>query len=80
MYGLSGPKNVLRDRAARSRASRLSVPQKAWTLLPQYSLVTAPTGLVRLTRARYRLTCSARMFVANVADESTPMPFSAATS
>src|SRR5438093_1443215 len=52
IYGLSGPKNVLSDRAASARASWLFSPQKAWTLLPQYSLTKAPTGVAPLTLAR----------------------------
>ena len=35
MYGLSGPKNAFIESAARSRASWLSDPQKAWTLFAQ---------------------------------------------
>src|SRR5262249_53331091 len=73
MYGLSGPKKVLSDSAASFRAASLSSPQNAWTLLPQYELTAAPTGVDRATRSRYRFTCPARIVVANVADESTPM-------
>src|SRR5437867_3219495 len=80
MYGLSGPKNVFNERAPSSFASVSSSPQYEATLLPQNSLMVAPTGVTCLTRSRYLLTCSARMVVAKVADDRTPIPFSAATS
>src|SRR5579871_6833037 len=78
MYGLSGPKKVLSDSAHISLASVSSSPQTHCTLLPQKSLTNAPTGVASFTRSRYRFTCSARIFVANVEEESTPMPLSAA--
>ena len=47
LFGRAGvdAKKVFIERAHNSRASRLSSPQKAWTLLPQKLLTKAPTGL-----------------------------------
>ena len=42
--GLSGPKNVFMDWAARSLAYWSSSSQNAWTLLPQKLVMNTPTG------------------------------------